>query len=196
MPAEELDSGLKIGAGVNKLDEDIGELETTVQQYGKALQEYLEEDAPRQKLEETADQMTEDFQVVFSDQNWLGETTAELTDTEVQNSYQKFIAYRGLVRAADELEENENSSAGRPYREEGFGSLRSERTEVLDTWNWFLDIYSNAVDLESRSRRISAEEAREEEGLEPYAFDTPFMLLEEDYDRVSDLNQCVNSSYR
>jgi len=76
------------------------------------------------------------------------------------------------------------------------GPVQREQDEILETWKRFQDIYGEAVDLEDAARELSVERGKEQEGLDPYAFETPFQVLEERYDRIADLNECVNGSYR
>lgn len=196
MPTEQTDTGLKLSAAVTKLGESIEELDETVQSYGETLESYREDQASRNEVENAVEELVEDFEDVFEDQNWVGEVIGEFTDTEVQNSYQKFVAYQGLVRAADELEEPDKSQVNGPYRNPDNRSVKQEKENILSTWNNFLEIYEEAVELENTVEEISLEEGQKEQGLDPYTFDTSFTVLEQEYQRVSDLNQCVNASYR
>ena len=194
---EQTEKGLQLNTAVTKLDESIQELDETVQSYGQVLESYRQDEASRQRLETAVDDVVTDFETVFNDQNWVGEITAEITDAEPENSYQKFIAYQGLVRATDQLEEPDNSQLNRPSIHQNRGNVRDQREEILETWETFFETYEQAIDLENLAREVSLEEGRESEGLDPYAIDTPFSVLEEeDYERVSDLNECVNASYR
>lgn len=193
---EQTDTGLKLSAAVTKIDESIEELDETVQSYGQTLESYREDEASRQQVETAVDMVVDGFESVFSDQNWLGEVTAAITDSEPENSYQKFVAYQGLVRAADELEEPDNSQVNGPYPGSETGLVRHDKENILDAWQDFSRTYKEAIKLENLAREISMEEGQKEKGLDPYAFDTPFTVLENEYSRVSDLNQCVNAGYR
>lgn len=196
MSTEQTDKGLKLGAAVTKLEESIQDLDQAVESYGETLESYRDDQASREEVETAVDDLVQGFEDVFDDQNWVGEVTGDITDTEVENSYQKFIAYQGLVRAADELEEPERSQVNGPYTFSNRGSVKEQKEDILGTWSDFSELYEEAVELENTVEEISLEEGQEEQGLDPYAFETPFRVLEQDYQRVSDLNQCVNASYR
>lgn len=196
MAAEEFEKTVQVSAGVSKLDESLQELDDVVEQYGRTAEQYDQGDLDREDVRETVDQVAETFEAVFEDQDWLGESTADIIGKDIEGQYEKFIGYQGLVRAADQVqtEEEDKLSARRPQINDS--PVREEADELIDTWNRFLDTYSDAVEAEAVLREVSAEEGAQEEGLDPYAFETAFMALEDEYDRISDLQEFVDSSYR
>lgn len=196
MAAEEFEKTVQVSAGVSKLDESLQELDDVVEQYGRTAEQYNQGDLDREDVRETVDQVAETFEAVFEDQDWLGESTADIIGKDIEGQYEKFIGYQGLVRAADQVqkEEEDKLSARRPQINDS--PVREEADELIDTWNRFLDTYSNAVEAEAVLRGVSAEEGAQEEGLDPYAFETAFMALEDEYDRISDLQEFIDSSYR
>lgn len=195
MAAEEFEKTVQLGAGVSKLDESLQELDEVVERYGQVADKYDQGDLEGEKLQETVEQVVQGFEQVFSDQNWIGKSTANIIEKDIDGEYEKFIGYQGLVRAADQIhrEKDEDVSMQRPKLQDS--PVSEEAEDILDTWNRFLETYSSAINSESVLRQISAEEGAEEEGLDPYAFETAFMNLEEEYDRVSDLNEFVQESY-
>lgn len=182
-----------MGAGLDKLKKEIEALDSTVDRYEEALHEYRDSDIPVEEVEETVDAVVDEFSNVFSSMDWLGETTGSIAGADPEESYEKFTAYRGLVFAAHHTEENVNEIRVTRSRE---GPVQDEQDEITDTWNEFREVYGKAVDIEGTAREISLEAGREQEGLDPYAFETSFHVLEDQYERISDLNQVVNSSYR
>lgn len=195
MSAEQFEKGVKIEAAAERLDQKIQELDETVTEYEEILEQYQNNQASRQEIKESIDDAVDQFHAVFDAQNWLGELTAEMTEKEVENSYGKFAAYRGLVCAADEIQDADETQVSRPRLRTGNGALRDESEGLVESWDLMTQVYEEAVNLENLAQEISLEEGREEEGLNPYAFDTPFSILQDQYQRVADLNRCVNSSY-
>lgn len=196
MAAEEFEKAVQLGAGVSKLDESLQELDEAVEEYGQVTEGYSQGDLEREQVQETVDNVIQGFEEVFSDQNWLGESTAGIIGKNVEGQYEKFIGYQGLVRAADQVQNEGESSTSMHRPQLNDSPVREEAEEIIETWNSFLETYSSAVDTESTLREVSVEEGSEEEGLEPYAFETAFMSLEDEYDRVSDLNEFVEGNYR
>lgn len=196
MAAEEFEKTVQLGAGVSKLDESLEELDETVQEYGQVAEGYSNGDLDREKVDETVQEVVDSFEKVFKDQNWIGKSTGGIIDKDIDGEYEKFIGYQGLVRAAGQVqkENDQTSSVHRPQIQSG--PVREEAEEIIDTWDSFLETYSDAVEAESSLREISSDEGSQVEGLDPYAFETAFMSLEDEYDRVSDLNEFVEASYR
>jgi hypothetical protein len=192
LPADE-DISVQMGAGLDKLEKEIEALDSTVERYEKALHEYQDSDIPVEELETNVEAVVDDFCNVFNSMDWLGETTGSIVGGEPEESYEKFPAYRGLVFAAHHTGENVNEISVTCSMD---GPVQREQEEIVDTWNEFKDVYGKALEVEDTARDISVEEGREQEGLDPYAFETPFQVLEEKYDRISDLKECVNGSYR
>ena len=191
-PAHE-DISVQMGAGLDKLEKEIEALDSTVERYEKALHEYQDSDIPVEELETNVDAVVDEFSNVFNSMDWLGETTGTIAGADPEESYEKFTAYRGLVFAAHHTGENVNEISVTCSRD---GPVQREQDEIVDTWNEFKDVYGKALEVEDTARDISVEKGREQEGLDPYAFETPFQVLEDQYDRISDLNECVNGSYR
>ncbi len=194
--AEQFETGVHIQAATGKHGEEVEQLDQTVSEYGETLESYREDEASTQEVEEAVDEVVDCFQGLFEAQNWLGEITAEITGQELQEDYQKFTAYRGLVCAADQIEQEQENSVTGPRIPTGTGVLKEESETLIDAWRGMLQAYEEAVRYEDTVQQISLEEGREQEGLDPYAFETPFQALEAEYERVGDLNQCVNTGYR
>ena len=196
MAAEGTGKKVKIEAGVDKLDETVQELEHVVEDYQGIAEDYQTEDIETSEINDTVQSTVTAFEAVFEDQEWLGQSTAEMIDKELSNGYEKFITYQGLVRAAGRIhgKDQDRSDMERPRLDQS--NVRDKADEIIETWNNFLEVYSTAIEAESRLRDISLEKGAEEKGIDPYAFDTAFMELQTEYKRVSDLNEFVENSYR
>jgi hypothetical protein len=194
--AKQFETGIQIQAAAEKHGEKVEQLDQTVSEYGEAIERFREDQASTQDVEEAIDEMLNCFHGLFETQNWLGEITGQITNQEVQEEYEKFTAYRGLVCAADQIERDQENSVAGPRIPTGTGVLRKESEALIDAWGDMLQAYEAAVRYEDDVQQISLEEGREQEGLDPYAFETPFQALENEYQRIQDLNQCVNTGYR
>jgi len=187
--------GIQLGSGVNKLAANIEALDSTVENYLEVLEEYIDDNMPREELESSIDQVINDFTDVFSSQEWLGETTGDIVERQIEDSYEKFTAYRGLVHAAHQISK-EDAPENITLRGSGSKSpVENEYEIILKTWKEFKEIYEDVAEIEGIAKNVSLQEGTEEKGLEPYAFDAPLSVLETDYSRITDLNACINSSY-
>jgi len=191
-PAEK-DIQVKMGAGLEKLGQEIESLDSAVEAYDETLSEYRDGEVSLEEVEASAQEVVQEFSGVFSAQDWLGETTGDIAGPEPSNSYDKFTAYRGLVFAAHHTEEDVNEITVTGNRK---GPVQRDQDEILETWERFQEVHEEAVNLEDAARELSLERGKQQEGLDPYAFETPFQALEDQYNRIGDLNECVNASYR
>lgn len=196
MSAEQFETGVQIEAAVEKLEEETEELDQTVSEYGQAIESYRDDQASMEDVEQAIEEVVQSFQGLFQAQNWLGEITGDITEKELDKGYEKFSAYRGLVCAADEIDRDQENSVTGPRIPTGTGVLREESEGLIQSWQQMLDVYEDAVRYEDTAQQISLEEGRKKEGLDPYAFETPFQKLEGGFERISDLDQCVNTGYR
>lgn len=196
MSAEQFDRGVQIEAALEKHGEDVEKLDDKVSEYGQTLESYRLEQASLEDVEEAVEEVVQIFHGLFDSQNWLGEVTGEITGKKVDSDYKKFTAYRGLVCAADQIDKEQDNPVAGPSISKGTEALSEESETLIETWQEMLDVYEEAVEHEDTAQQISLEIGREQEGLDPYAFETPFQALEGAYDRVSELNQCVNLDYR